>query len=589
MADLMLPISRLGLVARTTSGCVGMKKVSAAAFALILAPALAVAADRPDGDRVPAVVWSWTGFTIGGQIGAGFGHSSFSDPAGPAIYGGNVRGSAASGGGQVGYNWQIPKSAFVLGIEADADFIAANGSGTCLAASGFFVSANCRVRPGTSSSFTGRVGYATGPSGRTLLYVKGGPAWIDERIDITTNAVLPYAPTRFDGVRRGWTIGAGVERALTPAWSFRLEYDYANFGNTFMVTPPSYVQVAPPTLVSYVRTLGGTTSVGQSLQSIKLGLNYRFGQQLDARWPPAASNYYVKAKTGAPIVPAVEIEAGGRVWYSNGRFQKDLSTTQSQKMPGLLVSRLTYDTNAASGELFGRIDTPSNIFVKGFVGDGKILSGNMHDEDWVLFNGRAPYSNTLSSVTGDLAYGTFDIGYSPFRGPGFNVGGFVGFNYYDENKSGHGCSQIANPFSDCVPAIANSTLVITEDDKWYSLRLGVNGVVTLADRLKLTADAAYLPYVAFRGTDNHVLRTDVANTVSPERGAGQGVQIEAILSYAFTNAFSIGAGGRYWAMWAPNASTNAFGTPCPCQGLPVSTQRYGGFIQASYAFDGLRP
>jgi len=214
---------------------------------------------------------------------------------------------------------------------------------------------------------------------------------------------------------------------------------------------------------------------------------------------------------------------------------------------------LTYDTTAATGELFARIDTASNVFVKGFIGGGKILSGNLHDEDWGLGNFQIPYSNTQSSVTGDLAYGTFDVGYSLFRGPSANVGGFVGFNYFGENKSAYGCTQIANPYSDCVPALPNSTLGITEDDNWYSLRVGVSGVVTLADRLKLTADAAYLPYVAFRGTDNHLLRTDVSNTISPETGSGQGVQLEAILSYAFSNAFSIGAGGRYWAMWIPSA------------------------------------
>ena len=155
-------------------------------------------------------------------------------------------------------------------------------------------------------------------------------------------------------------------------------------------------------------------------------------------------------------------------------------------------------------------------------------------------------------------------------------------------KSAHGCIQIANSFSDCVPAVPTSTLGITEDDKWYSLRVGLNGVVTLADRVKLTADAAYLPYVAFRGTDNHLQRIDVSDTVSPETGTGQGVQLEAIVSYAFSNAFSVGAGGRYWAMWAPSAYTNLFGTPCPCQGLPVRTERYGAFLQASYRIDGLK-
>ena len=561
-----------------------MRVVAAAAFALMLSPV--VAADMPDVYRAPPVLWSWTGLYLGGHIGAGFGNSSFSDSAGPPIYGGTVRSTTASGGGQIGYNWQIPGSAFVLGIEADADLISSNGSGTCFASSGFFISANCRVRPDAGGSFTGRLGYATGKSGRTLLYVKGGLAWLDETIDITTNGTLPYSPTSLDGMRWGWTVGAGIERALTPAWSLRLEYDYANFGDVSMATPTSFFQVLPPSPFGYVQTAGGTTSVSQSLQTVKVGLNYKFGQDIDARWQPSESDYHLRGTTDTPFIPEAEVEVGGRVWYSSGRFQKDLSTEQSQTMPGLLVSRLTYDTTAASGELFGRIDTASNIFVKGFVGGGKILSGTMHDEDWVAFNGQVPYSNTQASVSGDLAYGTFDVGYSLFRGPSTNVGGFIGFNYYEENKSAYGCSQIANPNSDCVPALSNSTLGITEDDKWYSLRIGVNGVVTLADRLKLTADAAYLPYVAFRGTDDHLLRTDVSNTISPETGAGQGVQVEAILSYAFSDAFSVGAGGRYWAMWAAGANTNAFGTPCPCQGLPVSTERYGGFLQASYKFGG---
>jgi opacity protein-like surface antigen len=561
-----------------------MKIVSAAALALMLTPSFVVAADMPNIYRKSPALWSWTGLYIGGHLGAGLDNSSFADPAGPAIYGGTVRSPAVSGGGQIGYNWQIPGGPIVLGIETDADIIGANGSGTCFASSGFFISANCRARPDASGSFTGRLGYATGKAGRTLVYVKGGVAWLDEAIDITTNG-LPayyYSPTSLDGTRWGWTVGAGVERALTPAWSFRLEYDYANFGGVGMATPASFFQVLPPFF--YLQTARGTTNVSESLQTVKLGLNYKIGQDIDARWQPSESDYHLRGTTDTPSIPEAEVEVGGRVWYSSGRFQKDLSTTQSQAMPGLLVSRLTYDTTAASGELFGRIDTASNIFVKGFVGGGSILSGTMHDEDWVIFNALVPYSNTQSSVAGDLAYGTFDVGYSLFRGPSSNVGGFIGFNYYKENKSAYGCSQIANPFSDCVPAVPNSTLGITEDDKWYSLRIGVNGIVTLADRLRLTADAAYLPFVAFRGTDNHLQRTDVSSTISPERGAGQGVQIEAILSYAFSDAFSVGAGGRYWAMWAPSATTDSFGTPCPCQGLPVSTERYGGFLQASYKF-----
>jgi opacity protein-like surface antigen len=120
-----------------------MKKVLAV-FALGLVPTFAIAADMPS-YRPPPLVWSWTGLYLGRHVGAGFGSSPFSDPAGPPIFGGTVRGSAALGGGQIGYNWQVPNTALVLGFEADADAISADGSGTCFASSGFFISANCRV------------------------------------------------------------------------------------------------------------------------------------------------------------------------------------------------------------------------------------------------------------------------------------------------------------------------------------------------------------------------------------------------------------------------------------------------------------
>ena len=43
----------------------------------------------------------------------------------------------------------------------------------------------------------------------------------------------------------GLTAGAGVEKALTPAWSVRLEYDYTNFGSADIATPASFLQAVP--------------------------------------------------------------------------------------------------------------------------------------------------------------------------------------------------------------------------------------------------------------------------------------------------------------------------------------------------------
>jgi opacity protein-like surface antigen len=555
-----------------------VKKLLAAVIALGSGCGVARAADMPMAPPMQMVAWSWTGLYVGGHFGAAFGNSQVTDPVGPAIFGNNVRTTGALGGVQIGYNWQIPNTAFVLGAEADASAMGSAGSVTCLASSPNFIPANCRVMPNAMGSMTARLGYATGPHGRNLFYVKGGLAWVDDRIDITTNGVLPLAMTSFDGLRWGWTVGAGVERSLTPAWSLRLEYNYAKFGDLSINTPASSFQPFPP--FNGPATAGGTASMSQNLQTVKVGLNYKIGEDMFAQWEPSMS------LRGA-YVPDAEIEVGGRVWYSSGSFQKDLGGS-APLPPNLLVSRLTYDSTAATGEVFGRIDTASNVFIKGFGGGGTILSGNMHDEDFNVGNDivSIPYSNTQSTTKGDLAYGTFDIGYSAFRGPSANVGGFIGFNYYRENKGAYGCTQISNPFSDCIPAVPNSVLGITEDDKWYSMRVGINGVVSIWNGLKVTADAAWLPFVAFRGTDIHWLRTDVPNQTSAETGNGQGMQLEAILSYAFANGFSVGAGGRYWAMWANNAQTNAFSDGIP-QALPVRTERYGAFVQAAYKFKGL--
>jgi len=118
--------------------------------------------------------WNWTGFYVGAHAGAMWGRTSFSDPFGPSIFGDTVRTPGYLFGGQIGYNWQQGASPWVLGVEADVSALDSDGTYTCFAFSGIFVSANCRVRPRALGAFTGRMGYAFGPSGRTLFYAKGG-------------------------------------------------------------------------------------------------------------------------------------------------------------------------------------------------------------------------------------------------------------------------------------------------------------------------------------------------------------------------------------------------------------------------------
>lgn len=567
-----------------------MKRVVVAALAFVGSGiAAAHAADPPAPmriERAPAALWTWTGLYAGVHVGGGFGVTKFDSQ--PSIYGDNVRSPAALGGVQLGYNWQLPNTDFVFGLEADASALGSDGTSTCLATSGFFISANCRVKQAFTGSLTGRAGYAIGPGARTLLYAKGGVAALRQNVDITTNGAFPPVATNTGSARFGWTAGAGVERALTPAWSMKLEYDYIDLGTDKVTTPASYLQTAPGAS-TYAVVPGGSVDARQGVHAVKLGVNLRLGEDTRASWRPAAADYQLRGALRETA--GVEVEVGTRAWYSFGRHQKDLGGTTLPATQGFLVSRLTYDSSAASGEAFVRVDTPDGFFVKGFVGAGKSINGKMHDEDWLIAGDTIPYSNTLSDpVKNTIAYGTLDVGYALFRGASAKVGGFVGYNYLKDDNSAFGCAQIVLPNLVCVPSIPNSTLAITQNNEWNSLRVGLNGVVALGGGVSLTADAAYLPFVNFKGTDNHVLRTDVADTLSKESGSGQGVQFEALLAYAFNDAFSVGAGGRYWAMWATSdgSSVKIFGTDCPCQTLPSRTERYGGFLQASYKFNALK-
>src|SRR5215813_8858205 len=53
------------------------------------------------------VAWNWSGFYLGGHIGAALNTTDIADPFGAALYGDQVRSPGFIGGGQIGYNYQL--------------------------------------------------------------------------------------------------------------------------------------------------------------------------------------------------------------------------------------------------------------------------------------------------------------------------------------------------------------------------------------------------------------------------------------------------------------------------------------------------
>ena len=155
------------------------------AAAVLATPMAARGADRGLRGVMPeppaAAPWNWSGLYVGTHTGAAAGVTEFPDVPGLAsIFGDRVRTSGSIAGVQVGYDHQL--NSLVLGIEADVSAADLDGTNTCFAFSGDFSSTNCRSHIDALGSVTGRLGWAAGGDGRTLLYLKIGRASCRERV-----------------------------------------------------------------------------------------------------------------------------------------------------------------------------------------------------------------------------------------------------------------------------------------------------------------------------------------------------------------------------------------------------------------------
>ena len=326
---------------------------------------------------------------------------------------------------------------------------------------------------------------------------------------------------------------------------------------------------------------------------------YPVGTSESVYQEPAPAPYPVPVRPARPVAPTgpaaqlqgFTFEFGTRYWYSTGKLAKDLYDDPRSSQN--LNSRLTYSSlSSGAFEGYGRTDTTFGSFFRGFAGISGLDHGALNDEDFPP--GLTPYSNTLSQQRGGkLTYGTIDFGQVVVKNERLRASLFVGFGYLNESVSATGCAQVAgNPFI-CAPALDPNLLAITENSSWQYARLGVLAEFKVLDRLKLSAEVAWLPYAQITSQDTHWLRLgsspgDIAGPI-PENGGGTGVQLEAIASYAVTDKVTVGVGARYWYLQT-RGSTDfenvivSFPVAPVAQPLNFSTTRYGGFAQGAYRF-----
>jgi outer membrane immunogenic protein len=263
-----------------------MKNLLLAGAAIALAAAPAAAADmavKAPYQPPPVAAYDWSGIYVGGHIGWAWQHTTFNDPF-SAIFGPSgppVRSfdpKSFFGGPQIGWNYQIGH--LVVGNEVDASFTALNAGRTDAVsvanpAPGVLFTSDTRTISTKTDWFgtaTARLGFAWD---RVLLYSKGGAAvahfkyGVDDSsflsTGISTTLVTLY---RGSDTRIGWTVGAGVEWAVWENLSAKVEYDYLGFANKPVALDPIVGFVGSPQLV---------VNVEHSIQTVKAGLNWRFG------------------------------------------------------------------------------------------------------------------------------------------------------------------------------------------------------------------------------------------------------------------------------------------------------------------------
>ncbi len=270
------------MLRRILLASVGAAALAGSAFAAEPPPA-------PPPVYVPPVpVFTWAGPYVGGHVGYAFGHykgNVFDDFGDYTSFSTGFDGFI--GGGHIGWNWDVNQfglnlNHWVIGIEGDVDGTAANRTVTAfIPANGIFpgfaplVSANADL--GVQASVRGRIGYAWD---RVLLFATGGVAFAD----FSTNISTPFGYDSRSSTRTGWTVGAGVEYAISDNWLIRAEYRYADFGTTTLAANNAFFF---PGLVAVGAQLNRKVEENRVL----LGISYKFNWFVPPPPPPVVAKY----------------------------------------------------------------------------------------------------------------------------------------------------------------------------------------------------------------------------------------------------------------------------------------------------------
>lgn len=167
----------------------------------------------------PVQSFSWSGAYLGGQVGYGWGKSTFSNP----FFSGDLKPDGFLGGLYAGYNFDVGNS-LILGIDGDITYNNLK-DGEVEDFGGIYIGTENKLR--WSGAIRGRAGFA---ADRFLPYIAGGVAFGKVRNSAYFDMGDLYVSSADTKTMTGWTVGAGVDYAATDNLIVRLEYRHSDYG-----------------------------------------------------------------------------------------------------------------------------------------------------------------------------------------------------------------------------------------------------------------------------------------------------------------------------------------------------------------------
>jgi outer membrane immunogenic protein len=232
------------------------QSIAGAVTCLVMASSIANAADlggapvypRERYEPIQPLVYNWTGFYAGANIGGAWGNGTLSDSAGASW---STENGGVAGGLQLGYNYQMGN--VVIGGEWNIDWTSIGTTGPGVAVAGTVLQGSANTNWVTTVA--GRLGYA---ADNWLFYGKGGWAWVNNSAtltDLNTGNSVGVSNTN-----NGWMAGGGLEYALSRNWTARVDYEFIGLDT---ITGPGIL-------------VNDQFSASRDVQMVTFGVNYRF-------------------------------------------------------------------------------------------------------------------------------------------------------------------------------------------------------------------------------------------------------------------------------------------------------------------------